>query len=73
MQQVVLTIPEVSEMLRISLRSAYQMAQDGKLPGAVKVGNQWRISREQLMDWLASSTPEKKVKPSPKGKKKAKA
>ena len=55
MEQVFLTIPETAMLLRISLRSAYQLAQDGKLPGCIKVGNQWRVNREQLLAWQTTT------------------
>jgi len=40
----VLTIQEVAAMLRISERTIYAMAKQGRLPGAVKVGGSWRGS-----------------------------
>lgn len=33
-----------AEQLSISLPTAYRLAQAGELPGAMKVGHQWRIS-----------------------------
>lgn len=45
-----LTIPEVAELLRITERTAYTLAREGKLP-AIKVGNQWRVARATLEDW----------------------
>ena len=47
-----LTIPEVCELLRLGERTVYTMCRDKKLPGAVKVGNQWRVDREKLLAWL---------------------
>jgi len=65
MEQVFMTIPEVATLLRISLRSAYQLAVDGKLPGSIKVGNQWRVNREQLLAWRTTTgdTPPVKTRP----------
>ncbi len=48
---VVLTIPEVAALLRISEKSAYKLAQAGDLP-AFKVGNQWRFRRAELDAWI---------------------
>jgi len=45
-----LTIPEVAELLRITERTAYSLAREGKLP-AMKVGNRWRVARATLEEW----------------------
>jgi excisionase family DNA binding protein len=50
--QVFLTIAEVSQMLRVSERSIYKMAIEGRLPGAAKVGGQWRVERITLERWI---------------------
>jgi excisionase family DNA binding protein len=42
-----LTLRELAEYLRVSMRTAYQLASDGEIP-AVKVGGQWRIPRAEL-------------------------
>lgn len=70
MTETFLTIPEVAQLLRISLRKAYQLAEEGKLPGTIKVGVQWRVNREQLMAWNVVA-PEKdaKAKAKPRTKK----
>ena len=49
-----LTIPECCDLLRLSERSVYDMARNGRLPGAAKVGGKWRVNRSVLMDWLAT-------------------
>ena len=51
-QETFLTIEEAAELLRISARSAYTLAREGRLAGAVKVGNQWRVDRVALMAWV---------------------
>ena len=48
----VLTIKEVATLLKISERTVYAMAKEGRLPGAVKVGGSWRVLRSKLMAWL---------------------
>ena len=48
----VLTIKEVAVLLKISERTVYAMAKEGRLPGAVKVGGSWRVLRPKLMAWL---------------------
>ena len=47
-----LTIKEVCDLLKIGERTAYDLCREGKLGGAAKVGNQWRVNREELMTWL---------------------
>ena len=42
-----LTLRELAQYLRVSTRTAYQLAATGVVP-AVKVGGQWRISRAEL-------------------------
>lgn len=46
-----LTIPEVARLLRVGERTAYSLARAGELAGAVRVGNQWRVSRSALDRW----------------------
>ena len=50
MDETFLTIPEVAKLLRLSERSVYNLAQRGELPGAVKFGRQWRVSRDKLLE-----------------------
>lgn len=50
---IFLTIEEVAELLRLSERSVYSMARSGKLPGAAKVGQKWRVNRAALLAWMA--------------------
>ena len=50
---VFVTVKEASELLRVTDRTLYDLCRQGKVPGAAKVGGQWRIDREKLLDWLA--------------------
>ena len=52
MEQEYLTIPEVAKLLKLGERTVYQLARDGRLVGAAKVGGQWRCERGVLTDWL---------------------
>ena len=47
-----LTIKEVCELLKIGERTVYQLCRTGKLGGAAKVGNQWRMEKQELLTWL---------------------
>jgi excisionase family DNA binding protein len=47
-----LTIDEAALLLRLGKRTTYELARNGRLPGAVKVGGQWRVHRQQLLKWV---------------------
>ena len=49
-----LTIDEVCVLLKLGKRTVYDLCREGKLPGAAKIGNQWRVNRQQLDEWLAA-------------------
>ena len=55
-----LTIPEVCDLLRLSERTVYTMCRAKKLPGAVKVGNQWCVERSKLIASLKAEETGKK-------------
>lgn len=39
-------------MLKLSERTVYDLCRQGKLPGAAKIGSQWRIEKSKLIAWL---------------------
>ncbi|MBA3380814.1 MAG: helix-turn-helix domain-containing protein, partial [Actinobacteria bacterium] len=41
-----------AELLQLSTKTLKRLSQAGRVPGR-RVGNQWRFSRQALMDWLA--------------------
>ena len=47
-----LTIDEVCELLQLGKRTVYELARTGRLPGAAKIGGQWRVNRAKLAAWL---------------------
>ncbi len=49
---LVLTIKEIAEILKLAEKTVYSMAQDGELP-AFKVRGQWRIRRVDFDGWMA--------------------
>ena len=51
-QPDVLTVEQAAELLQLSGKTLKRLAQAGRIPGR-RVGNQWRFSRQALMDWLA--------------------
>ena len=51
----ILTISEVSEILRVHSSTVYKLLQRSELPG-FKIGNSWRVSSDALGAWLAEKT-----------------
>ena len=49
----ILTVKEAAALLKTSRQQIRRMIQNGELP-AVKVGREWRISRNALLDYLGS-------------------
>jgi len=49
-----LTLKEVSKMLRLSPPTLYKLLKEGKIP-AVKIGTQWRFHRKEILEWLEGS------------------
>jgi excisionase family DNA binding protein len=47
-----LTIPETAKLLRINRGRAYAMANDGTLPGVIRLGRTIRVDRDQLVAGL---------------------
>jgi excisionase family DNA binding protein len=48
----ILTISEVSEYLKVTERTLYRLAHEGRLP-AFRVGGAWRFRRADLERWIA--------------------
>jgi excisionase family DNA binding protein len=51
-----LTVPEAAAMLGFSAEHCYRLARANKLPGAVKIGCRWRVSRPRLLEYLHGPT-----------------
>lgn len=47
----ILTLKEVAAYLKLTEKTAYRLASEGKLPG-FKVGGSWRFKREDLEAWI---------------------
>jgi excisionase family DNA binding protein len=47
----VMTVPEVADLLRVDADAVQGLIQDGRLP-AVQVGDGWRVSRANVMDFV---------------------
>jgi excisionase family DNA binding protein len=51
-----LTSKELQELLKVDRTTVYRMLKDGRLTG-IKIGEQWRFSREEVNNLLAGSPP----------------
>ncbi len=47
MDSDIFTIKEVAEYLKLTQKTAYRLAADGKIPG-FKVGGSWRFRRDEI-------------------------
>ena len=52
MTDKLMTLREAAEVLSISERTAYQMARESRLAGALKVGGAWRVDPQKLHEWI---------------------
>jgi len=52
------TTEEVASFLRISERTAINIAKRGEIPGAVQVGREWRFDRDRLEEHLGRKLPD---------------
>jgi len=50
-QNIVMTIGELAEYLKLSKSTLYKLCQEGKVPGQ-KVGRHWRFHRAVVDRWL---------------------
>ena len=46
------TVEESARILGIARQTAYELASQGKLPGALRLGRRWVVSRKLLDAWL---------------------
>lgn len=52
---MVMTVKEVAEYLRVNQRTVYRLAVERKLPG-FKVGANWRFKRSDIDGWIAAQS-----------------
>ena len=48
----VMTPDQTQTILQISRATFFRWVADGKMPGAVKIGDSWRVNRDQLRDYI---------------------
>lgn len=51
MSDEILTLKELAEYLKLTEKTAYRLAAEGKLPG-FKVGGSWRFKSEDINTWI---------------------
>jgi excisionase family DNA binding protein len=51
----ILTVKEVSELLKIHQGTVYKMANEGRIP-TFKIGSYWRFRKDQIVHWIAEQT-----------------
>ncbi len=56
MREDILTIKEVAEYLKVTERTLYRLAQEGKIP-AFRVGASWRFKRADIDAWIEGQKP----------------
>lgn len=54
MAEQILTIKEVADFLKLTEKTAYRLAAEGKLPG-FKVGGSWRFKQSDIDAWIEES------------------
>jgi len=51
----ILTVKEVSELLKIHEGTVYKMVREGKIP-AFEIGSDWRSQKDSIAHWIAKQT-----------------
>jgi excisionase family DNA binding protein len=51
----ILTVKEVSELLRVNPSTVYRLTKEGRIP-AFKIGTDWRFRKDQMVHWIAEQT-----------------
>jgi excisionase family DNA binding protein len=51
----VLTVEELAALLRVNRKTVYDALARGEIPGARRIGGRYRILRDAVLEWLASS------------------
>lgn len=64
---VLFTVKQVQDLLKIDRLTVYRMLKDGRLTG-VKVGHQWRFSRDEIDSMLSAAHPSTHQAATPNGK-----
>jgi excisionase family DNA binding protein len=52
---LLLQADEVAQLLRVSRKAVYTMAERGEIPGVTRLGHRLRFRRDALEAWLVTS------------------
>lgn len=55
----IMTIKDVASYLKLTEKTAYRLAAEGKIPG-FKVGGSWRFKQSDIETWIEKQKAEKK-------------
>lgn len=55
----IMTIKEIAEYLKITEKTAYRLAGEGRIPG-FKVGGAWRFRQSEVEAWIDRQSAERK-------------
>ena len=53
--QDILTVKELSDLLRLHPTTVYKLVRQGKIP-SFRVGNEWRFRKDAIMRWLSEKS-----------------
>ena len=56
-----LTAEELSDLLKIPKRTIYKFAQEGLVPGTLRIGKHWRFKEDLVEKWISDQTERKHV------------
>lgn len=56
-----LTKNHIAELLERTVRTVYRLESQGRIPSSVNVGNQRMWVRDEIMHWIDSSCPPRRV------------
>lgn len=60
-----LTVDEVADLLRVNRKTVYDAINRGKIPGARRVGNAYRVARDAFFAWFGVPHARQRPKPKP--------
>lgn len=52
-----ITLTELADLLRVHRTTLYRMCSKKHIPGAFKVGRDWRFHVDALLDWFKQGCP----------------
>ena len=55
-ESLTLTIPQAARLLGIGRTKAFEMARAGELPGVLRFGRAYRVSKPVLLRWIGAES-----------------